>query len=203
VVEKERHLFLGKRIIILSPAAHIKLSAAEHVQSHHFSLLPSNLLLLPFTACCTAPTSHSMAGEANQISRVANKPIVNESRSDSGTKSDVPVASYSCNMAATKMAYKTTPEMVDYWKKTMVTEVDRKAYHSFSWLNGGLESSVPIVEYPTVDGTTMVCFESHLVAGLGVPPSKFLVTVMSHLGCEMVHFNLNAIAALSCFTMLC
>jgi hypothetical protein len=59
------------------------------------------------------------------------------------------------------------------------------------------------VKYLIVDGTTVVCFESHLVAGLGLPPNKFLVVVMSHLGCELVHFNPNSIATLSCFTMLC
>jgi hypothetical protein len=59
------------------------------------------------------------------------------------------------------------------------------------------------VEYPTIDDNIVVCFESHLVVGLGLPPSKFLVAVMSHLGCELVHLNLNATAALSCFTMLC
>jgi hypothetical protein len=42
----------------------------------------------------------------------------------------------------------------------------------------------------------VVCFEPHLVAGLGLPPSKFLVAVMSHLGYELVHFNLNTITAL-------
>jgi hypothetical protein len=65
--------------------------------------------------------------------------------------------------------------MVDYWKKTLVTKTDRKAYHSFSWLNGGLESTVPTVEYPTVDDTTVVCFESHLIAGLGLTPANFLL----------------------------
>jgi hypothetical protein len=40
--------------------------------------------------------------------------------------------------------------------------------------------------YPTVDGTIVVCFESHLIAGLGIPLSKFLVAVMSHLGCEPI-----------------
>jgi hypothetical protein len=85
----------------------------------------------------------------------------------------------------------------------MITKVDRQACHSFSWLNGGLESSVHTVEYPIVDGTTVVCFESHLVAGLGLPPSKFLVAVISHLGCELVHFNPSVIVALSYFTMLC
>jgi hypothetical protein len=59
------------------------------------------------------------------------------------------------------------------------------------------------VEYPIVDDTIVVCFESHLAVGLGLPPSKFVVAVMSHLGCELVHFNPNAIATLSCFTMLC
>jgi hypothetical protein len=59
------------------------------------------------------------------------------------------------------------------------------------------------VEYLIVDGTTVVCFESHLVVGLGLPHNKFLVAVMSHLGCELVHFNLNVNTALSCFIMLC
>jgi hypothetical protein len=45
VVETERHLFLGKRIVTLSPAAHIKLNATVHTKSHHFSLLPSSPLL--------------------------------------------------------------------------------------------------------------------------------------------------------------
>jgi hypothetical protein len=59
------------------------------------------------------------------------------------------------------------------------------------------------VDVPTVDGSTMVCFEYHLVAGLGLPPNKFLVAIMNFLRCELVHLNPNAIVALSCFTMLC
>jgi hypothetical protein len=49
----------------------------------------------------------------------------------------------------------------------------------------------------------MVCFKSHLIVGLGLPPSKFLSATMNFLSCELVHFNPNAIAALSYFTMLC
>jgi hypothetical protein len=45
VVDTERHLFLGKQIVTPLPATHIKLSTAEPVESHRFSLLPSNLLL--------------------------------------------------------------------------------------------------------------------------------------------------------------
>jgi hypothetical protein len=54
-----------------------------------------------------------------------------------------------------------------------------------------------------VDGSTVVCFESHLVAGLDLPPSKILIAIINFLGCELVHLNPNAIVALSCFTMLC
>jgi hypothetical protein len=158
---------------------HIKPSTAEHIKSHRFSLSPSNLLLLPFTACYAAPTSHSTVGEAHQIPHVADESIVNENKSEFETESDVPMASSSSNVATVKMAEKTTPEMVDYLKKMTVTEVDQHAYHSFGWLNGQLESTVPTVEYPTVDDTTMVCFESHLIAGLGLPPSKVPGAMMS------------------------
>jgi hypothetical protein len=45
VVETEMHLFLGKEIITLLPTMHIKLNTTMHTRSHHFSLLPSSLLL--------------------------------------------------------------------------------------------------------------------------------------------------------------
>jgi hypothetical protein len=67
-----------------------------------------------FTACCTAPTSHSIIDETDQTLRVTDEPIINESKSDSGMESDVLAASSSSNMAAAKMADKTTLEMVDY-----------------------------------------------------------------------------------------
>jgi hypothetical protein len=51
--------------------------------------------------------------------------------------------------------------------------------------------------------TTIVYFESYLITGLDLPPSKFLYAIMNFLGCELVHFNPNAIIALSCFAMLC
>jgi hypothetical protein len=85
----------------------------------------------------------------------------------------------------------------------MITEADRKAYHSIGWLTGNLESIVPTVKYPMMDGTTVVCFESHVIAGLSLPPCKFLVAVMCFLRCELVHLNPNAIVALSYFTILC
>jgi hypothetical protein len=54
-----------------------------------------------------------------------------------------------------------------------------------------------------VDKTTIVYFESHLIAGLGLPPIKFLISILNFLGCELVHLNPNDIVVLSCFSMLC
>jgi hypothetical protein len=91
----------------------------------------------------------------------------------------------------------------EFIKKMIVTEDEPKGYHDLGWLPGHLMSSISEVEFPTVDDSNVTCFESHLIAALSIPPSKFLVTIISNLGCGLVHFNPNAIAALSCFTMLC
>jgi hypothetical protein len=62
---------------------------------------------------------------------------------------------------------------------------------------------IPKVDVPIVNDSTTISFESYLIVGLGLSPSKFLSSIMNFLGCELVHFNLNAIAALSYFTILC
>jgi hypothetical protein len=62
---------------------------------------------------------------------------------------------------------------------------------------------IPEVDAPTTHGSTVMCFESHLIAGLGLPHSKLLVAILNYLGCELVHFNPNAITALSYFSLLC
>jgi hypothetical protein len=143
-----------------------------------------------------------MASEADQIIQASDEPVIDKHKSASRAESDAP-ASSSSNAAIKKMVNNTTPSMSDYWKKSTITEDDRSAYHATGWLGGGLGSIVPTVEFPTVDDPIMVCFESHLTTKLGLPPSKFLVAVMNFLGCELVHLNLNAITALSCFVMLC
>jgi hypothetical protein len=95
------------------------------------------------------------------------------------------------------------PELADFFKKTIVTEADCKAYYDLGWLSGNLISFIPEVDVPTVEGSTILCFEYQLAAGLGLPPSKFLSSVMSYLGCSLVHLNANVVSALSCFAMLC
>jgi hypothetical protein len=123
--------------------------------------------------------------------------------SDVLIKSIAPATSSSPTLAATKMADRKVPEMSDFFKKSTVTEEECLAYDSFSWLTGNLISMILEVDVPTVHDSTTICFESYLIAGLGLPPSKFLSSIMNFLGYELVHFNSNAIAALSCFAMLC
>jgi hypothetical protein len=129
--------------------------------------------------------------------------IVCIQRSDVLIKSIAPATSSSPTLAATKMADRKVPEMSDFFKKSTVTEEECLAYDSFSWLTGNLISMILEVDVPTVHDSTTICFESYLIAGLGLPPSKFLSSIMNFLGYELVHFNSNAIAALSCFAMLC
>jgi hypothetical protein len=64
-------------------------------------------------------------------------------------------------------------------------------------------SSISDVDVPTVHGSSVLCFKSHLLVGLRLPPSKFLAAIMNYLGCSLVHFNANVIVVLSSFVMLC
>jgi TM2 domain-containing membrane protein YozV len=104
---------------------------------------------------------------------------------------------------ATKMTDEEILELTDFFKKTTVTEDDRRAYHDRGWLADNLVSFIPEVDVPTVEGSTILCFKSQLVVGLGLPPSKFLSSIMNYLGCSLVHLNAKVVSALSGFIMLC
>jgi hypothetical protein len=143
-----------------------------------------------------------MAGDADQNPPITTEPAGGGNKSDSGMESDALATSSSATVAAIKMADNQIPEISDYWKKSNVSDANCQAYHDFGWLMGNLISSILEVDIPTTHDSTVVCTSSHLVTGLGLPPSKFLVAIMNFLGCELVHFNPNAIAALSYFTML-
>jgi hypothetical protein len=144
------------------------------------------------------------------VEETANNPLpVNlpidddDARNDSGSESAVRATSSSPTHGITLMTEGKIPEMSNFFKKTIVTDTERQGYDDLGWLTGGLLSFIPEVGVPTVDGSIMLCFESHLTTGLGLPPSKFLVSIMNFLGCSLMHFNPNAIVVLSSFTMLC
>jgi hypothetical protein len=172
VVQTETHLFPWKQIVTLSPAVHIKLNAVEHVDSHRFSFSAFQSFTSPFIP-------QSMAGETDQALHGTNKLAANEGKSNSKAESDTAVTSSSTTMAAINKVDKIVPDMIDYLKKSMIAEGDHQAYHDFGWLTSNLSSSISNVYVSMMDCSTVVCFESHLIARLGLPPSNFLVDVMS------------------------
>jgi hypothetical protein len=176
-----------------------KAGAAEHVLSYHFSLLPSHHLLLLYYIVLTLP---SMATDSitNPLSPISHSTMMlgDESRAESTTMTNS--SSRTCGTAL--MAKGEIPELTDFIKGATVSEEELQAYHSHGWLTGNVLSSIPKVEVPTIIDSTVLCFESHLLARLGLPPSKFLAPIMNYLICSLVHFNVNAIAALGSFVML-
>jgi hypothetical protein len=185
------------------PAAPIKLSATDHVLSHRFSLLPSHVSLLHCHSLFHYRTTLDGQGDCKQSSPI-NPPVNNDDViNDSGSESAVSVTFSSLTRGAALMTDGKIPEMSDFYKKVMVTDSEHQGYHDLSWLTSNLLSSIPKVANPTIDGSIVVCFESHLIAVLGLPPSKFLVSIMNFLGCSLIHFNPNALVMLSSFTMLC
>jgi hypothetical protein len=134
---------------------------------------------------------------------IASSANAGDSRHDFGTKSTAMVASSSPSHGATKMAEGEILELTNFFKKTIVIEDDRRAYHDRGRLTGNLVSFIPKVDVPIVEGSTILCFESQLAAGLGLPPSKFLSRIMNYLECSLVHLNPNIVSALNSFVMLC
>jgi hypothetical protein len=149
--------------------------------------------------------SRSMANTSVPHPTSPSAPSINDDDSgyNSATESAAMVTSSSLTCGVIKMDDGEIPELVDFFKKTIVTEVDRQAYHDLGWLSGNLISFIPDVDVPTVEGSTVLCFECQLATGLGLPPSKFLSSVMSYLGCSLVHLNANVVSALNSFAMLC
>jgi hypothetical protein len=126
-----------------------------------------------------------------------------DSGHNSGVESAVMAASSSPTCGATRMAKGEIRELTDFFKKMTVTEDDRRVYHDRGWLTGNLVSFIPEVDVPTVEGSTIICFESQLATRIGLFSGKFLPSIMNYLGCSLVHLNSNAISALSSFVMLC
>jgi hypothetical protein len=134
---------------------------------------------------------------------VVNPSVDESTRSDSEAESTAMTSSSSPTRGVSMMAKGEIPELTDFFKKTSLPGEELQGYHRLGWLTGNVLSSVPKVYVPTVQGSSILCFKSHLLAGLGLPPSKFLAAIMNYLGCSLVHFNVNAITALSNFVMLC
>jgi hypothetical protein len=154
---------------------------------------------IAFTIYCSVAdtTIHAPAAP------VAPSANADDSGHDSRAKSTTMTASSSPTHGTTKTSEGEIPELTDFFKKMTMTEDDLRAYHDRGWLTGNLVSFIPEVDVPTGEGSTILCFESQLAAGVGLPPSKFLSSIMNYLGCLLVHLNANAVSALNSFVMLC
>jgi hypothetical protein len=164
-----------------------------------FALADSPSVLLfpsPSRSMANTPVPHPTSPSALSIND-------DDSWYNSVTESAAMVTSSSPTRGVIKMDDGKIPKLADFFKKTIVTEADRKAYHDLGWLSGNLISFIPKVDVPTVEGSTVLCFKCQLAVGLGLPPSKFLPSVMSYLGYSLVHLNTNVVSALSSFAMLC
>jgi hypothetical protein len=140
-------------------------------------------------------------GPINDLTSI-NSSADDDTGIDTGTES-IAIKTSSPTRGAALMAKGEILELSDFFKKTSVTDEEYQAYHNRGWLPSNIMSTIPEVDIPTFEGSTIVCFESHLVVRLGIPPSKFLVTIMGYLNYELFHFDVNAISALSSFVMLC
>jgi hypothetical protein len=140
-------------------------------------------LVLAFSFFIAFTIYYSMADTTARApaALVASSANADDSGHDFGTKSTAMAASSSPTRGAAKMTEGKILELTDFFKKTTVTEDDRQAYHDRGWLTGNLVSFIPEVDVPAVEGSTILCFESQLVAGLGLPPSKFLSRIMNYL----------------------
>jgi hypothetical protein len=144
-----------------------------------------------------------LASDNDHTLLTADDVVTSYAKANSGAESDTTLASSSSNATTRNIVKKDVPMLQDYKKKSMVTEVDLAAYYTTGQLLGGVISSSSDLGFLTIDNTTIICFESHLIARLGLPPSMFLLSILNFLRCELVHLNPNAITALSCFIMMC
>jgi hypothetical protein len=168
---------------------------------HHCTHCVSSFLALAFSSFIALTLYCSMV-DTTVHAPIAPSANVDDSGHDSRAESTTMAAS-SWTCGTIKMAEGEISELIDFFKKTTVTKDDHRAYHDCGWLTGNLVSFIPEVDVPTVEGSIILCFKSQLTAGLGLPPSKFLSSIMNYLWCSLVHLNANTVSVFSSFIMLC
>jgi hypothetical protein len=183
---------------------HRPVACYPHKACRHWTYCAPSFLALAFASSIAFTIHCSLADTTVHASAapVAPSASADDSGHYSGAKSATMAAS-SPTHGVTRMVAGEIPELTDFFKKMIVTEDDRRAYHDRGWLTGNLVSFIPEVDVLTVEGSTIICFESQLAVGIRLHPSKFLSSIMNYLGCSLVHLNSNAVLAHSSFVMLC
>jgi hypothetical protein len=175
-----------------------------HKVGRHYTHCTASFLALAFSSFIAFIIHCSMVDTTVHApaAPVAPSASADDSGHNSVAKSAAMTAS-SSNRGATRIAMGEIPELTDSFKKVIVTEDDRLAYHDRGWLTSNLVPFILEVDVPTIEGSMIICFKSQLAAGVGLPPSKFLSSIMNYLGCSLVHLNSNAVLALCSFVMMC
>jgi hypothetical protein len=196
--------WLKQKVFFPRETNHRPIACHPYKAGRHYTHCVPSFLTLAFSSSIAFTIYCSMADTTVHApaALVASSANADDSGHDSGTESTTMVASSSPTHGATKMAEGEITELTDFFKKTTMTEDDRQVYHDHGWLTGNMVSFIPKVDVATVKGSTILCFKSQLAAGLGLPPSKFLSSIINYLECSLVHLNTNAISALSSFIML-
>jgi hypothetical protein len=155
---------------------HRPFACYPHKAGRHWTYCAPSFLALAFSSsiafiihCSMADTTvHAPAAPVAPLASTDDSAHVSRAKSAA-------MADSSPTRGATRMAAGEISELTDFFKKTTATKDNRRAYHDRGWLTGNLVSFISVVDVPTVDGSTIVYFESQLAAGVGLPPSKILV----------------------------
>jgi hypothetical protein len=126
-VVKQKDTFSGE--MNRHPVAYCayKAGTAEHISSHHFSLLPLHHLLL---LCCIVLALPSMATDSIINLLPTNPSLDDDAGDESGVESMAMTNSSSPTRGAALMAKGAIPELMVFFKETTVSEEELQAYHS-------------------------------------------------------------------------
>ncbi|TVU42180.1 hypothetical protein EJB05_08573, partial [Eragrostis curvula] len=102
------------------------------------------------------------------------------------------------------MAAGEIPESMDHWKPEEIDEDYIKQLRDLGWISDFVvtkeNKGAMCFRFDT---TEIPVFESHLICGFNLPPSKFLERVCKYYSIELLHLKPQAIALLSIFSTLC
>jgi hypothetical protein len=145
----------------------------------------------------------SQSHEVDRSSSATNEIHTVGATGAAAARRESPFSTSSPTKADQAMAESKIPNLYEYWKALMVDDTNLTNLYAVGWLPRGLVCSSTTLEFPSIDHTNIVCFELHQMCDLSLPPSKFLVAILNYLGYERIHLHLNAISALSFFSMYC
>jgi hypothetical protein len=111
---------------------------------------------IAFTLYCSMADA-TVHAPAAPIAPSAN---ADDSGHDSRVESTAMATSSSPTRGTTKMVEGKIPKLTEFFEKTTMMEDNCRAYHDRGWLTGSLVSFILEVDIPTVEGSTILCFES-------------------------------------------